>query len=422
MITGKSKTLFKQASEMIPGGVNSPVRAFGSVGTDPVYITKGSGSLITDVDGNAYVDFCGSWGPLALGHAHPLVINAIRETAGNGLSFGTCCPLEVEFAELFLELVPHADMVRTVSSGTEAVMTALRLARGFTGRDKILKFDGCYHGHSDCLLTAAGSGLLTNALSFSKGVTQKTISEVISAPYNDLNHVKEIFAKEGKEIAAIIIEPVAGNMGLVMPEPGFLEALREICDEYGACLIFDEVITGFRFHAGAYATKTGITPDISTFGKIIGGGMPIGAVAGKKEIMEHLAPLGEVYQAGTLSGNPVALAAGITTLKTLRDTNPYPDMAKLASVFADTVNAAATDAYCAVSGGVFTLFFTANQPKCLSEVKACDTERFAAYFRHMLAHGFYVSPSQFELNFISAAHTEPEVKAAAEVAVAFLNM
>lgn len=417
-----SKKLFDRAKKHIPGGVNSPVRAFGSVGADPIYISSGSGSRIYDVDDNEYIDFCGSWGPLALGHAHPAVTDAVRYTVTNGLSFGTCNPLEVDFAELFCEMVPHADMVRSVTSGTEAVMTAIRLARGYTGRAKILKFDGCYHGHSDCMLSAAGSGLLTNSISFSHGVTGNTISEVISIPYNDLERAREVFEKEAENLAAVIVEPVAGNMGLVLPEPGFLEGLRELCDANNSCLIFDEVITGFRFHAGAYAQLVGIIPDISTFGKIIGGGMPIGAVAGKREIMELLAPLGKVYQAGTLSGNPVALAAGIVTLNVLRDVDPYPEMARLAQLFAGSVNAAVSDAHCRAYGGVFTLFFNSEkQLKNLTQVQKCDTERFAAYYRHMLSKGFYMSPSQFELNFVSDAHSQPEIEAAAAAAIDFLK-
>lgn len=407
----KSQDFFTRARETIPGGVNSPVRAFNSIGVNPVYIKCGRGSRIWDVDDNEYIDFCGSWGPLALGHAHPAVVEAVRQTATDGLSFGTCCPQEVEFAELFLELVPHAEMVRTVSSGTEAVMTALRLARGVTGRDKIIKFDGCYHGHSDSLLISAGSGLLTQSISSSKGVPENIVADIITAPYNDIDYVREIFTANPDSIAALIIEPVAGNMGLVMPRNDFLRKLRAVCDEYGACLIFDEVITGFRFHAGAYATLAGVIPDISTFGKIIGGGMPIGAIAASKTIMEHLAPVGEVYQAGTLSGNPVALAAGIATLKILREENPYPEMTRLARLFSDKANELlGDDAHCISFGGAFTVFFSPRQPlRDLSDVQTCDTDRFATYYRHMLHNGIYLSPSQFELNFVSAAHTKHDI-------------
>ena len=409
----KSKNLYSTACNKIPGGVNSPVRAFKSVNSTPVYIQSGQGARIRDVDGNEYIDFCGSWGPLALGHAHPAVVEAVQKTAADGLSFGTCNPLEVEFAELFLELVPHAEMVRTVSSGTEAVMTALRLARGITGRSKIIKFDGCYHGHSDQLLVSAGSGLLTQSISSSQGVPENTVSDVITAPYNDIDYIRKVFAANSGSIAALIVEPVAGNMGLVLPEAGFLQELRDLCNEYGALLVFDEVITGFRFHAGAYAEIAGVMPDISTFGKIIGGGMPVGAIAGNKEVMEHLAPAGSVYQAGTLSGNPVALAAGIATLKTLRDENPYPEMKRLGKMFADKANEILGEgAYCAVYGGVFTIFFSSKNPmRNLNDVQSCETERFAGYYRKMLDNGIYLSPSQFELNFISAAHTENDILA-----------
>lgn len=421
-----STKLFERACRVIPGGVNSPVRAFNSVDAEPVFIKRGNGSKIYDVDGNEYIDFCGSWGPLVLGHADSDVLEAVTATARNGLSFGTCNPLEVEMAELLAELVPHAEMFRLVSSGTEAVMTALRLARGYTERKYIIKFDGCYHGHSDCLLVNAGSGLLTQAVSSSKGVPDSVTSEVISLPYNDREQLTQAFARYSDDIAALIIEPVAGNMGLVKPEPGFLEFIRQLCNDNGTCLIFDEVITGFRFHPGAYASLTDVIPDITTFGKIIGGGMPIGAIASTREIMEYLAPLGEVYQAGTLSGNPVAVAAGIATLKKLKTTNPYPKMGELAQLFATTINNFAAEqkiaVHCANYGSAFTLFFTDQQPlNNLDEVKQCDTERFAGYYRHMLSNGFYMSPSQFELNFISAVHTESEIKAAATCAIEFLS-
>ena len=306
-------------------------------------------------------------------------------------------------------------------------MTALRLARGFTGRTNIVKFDGCYHGHSDCLLVSAGSGLLTNSISSSKGVTDKAVSEIITTPYNDIEKVKRIFEEQGDAIAAIIVEPVAGNMGLVMPEKGFLEELREICTHYGACLIFDETITGFRFHCGPYSSIAGITPDISTFGKIIGGGMPIGAIAARKEIMEQLAPLGKVYQAGTLSGNPVALTAGIATLKILKETNPYPYLSEQAKLLTDRINGYAREnklaVNCKACGGAFTIFFTENEEiKNLDGVKKCDTELFAKYYRHMLKHGIYMSPSQFELNFISSTHTETDIKTITNVIIDFLSI
>ena len=421
-----SEKLFERACKHIPGGVNSPVRAFGSVGTTPIYIESGKGSRIFSSDGKEYIDFCGSWGPLILGHSNQEVLKAVQDTAEKGLSFGTCNPLEVEFAELFCELIPHADMVRLVNSGTEAVMTALRLARAFTNRANIVKFDGCYHGHSDCLLVSAGSGLLTNSISSSKGVTDKAISEVITTPYNDIEKVKKIFAEQGDTIAAIIVEPVAGNMGLVMPQKGFLEELRKICTQYGACLIFDETITGFRFHCGAYSEIAGITPDISTFGKIIGGGMPIGAIAAGKEIMELLAPLGEVYQAGTLSGNPVAAVAGIATLRILKASDPYFKLSELASLFADKINNYVQEnklaVHCKTYGSTFTLFFTAkDEINNLEDVKNCDTELFATYYRYMLDKGIYMSPSQFELNFVSAAHSRQDIETAADAVIEFLS-
>lgn len=424
MNTEQSAQLFDRACASIPGGVNSPVRAFGSVGGHPLYMESGSGSRIKDVDGNEYVDFCGSWGPLVLGHSQPDVLKAVCETAAQGLSFGTCCPNEVEFAELFKELVPSCEMVRCVNSGTEAVMTALRLARGVTGRNLIVKFNGCYHGHSDSLLIAAGSGLLTQSIASSKGVTEALVSEIITADYNDDTKIEQIFTEYGQDIAAVIIEPLAGNMGMIKPRKEFLQLLRDRCDATGAQLIFDEVITGFRFHAGAYAELIGIQPDIMTFGKIIGGGMPIGAVASSRANMEQLAPLGGIYQAGTLSGNPVALAAGITMLKLLRDQAPYAEMERLAEIFCTTVNKAATGkgAHCARHRSVFTLFFTDKQPlQNLTDVQGCDTAAFARYHRHMLEAGFYLSPSQFELNFISAAHCETKVRAAAEAAAAFFK-
>ena len=422
-----SEKLFQRACEHIPGGVNSPVRAFASVGTNPIYIESGKGSRIFSADGKEYIDFCGSWGPLILGHAHPLVVKAVQDAAANGLTFGACNPLEVEFAEIFCELVPHADMVRLVNSGTEAVMTALRLARGFTDRTNIVKFDGCYHGHSDSLLVSAGSGLLTNSISSSKGVTDKAVSEVISTPYNDIEKVKRIFEEQGDTVAAVIVEPVAGNMGLVIPENGFLEELREICTHYGACLIFDETITGFRFHCGPYSSIAGITPDISTFGKIIGGGMPIGAIAARKEIMEQLAPLGKVYQAGTLSGNPVALAAGIASLKILKETNPYPFLNEQAKRLSDKINSYAGEHKLAVNckafGGAFTIFFTEKEDiNNLDDVKTCDTELFAKYYRHMLKHGIYMSPSQFELNFISSTHTQADIETTVNTIIGFLSL
>ncbi len=408
-----SKELFARACKVIPGGVNSPVRAFNSVGGDPVYIVKGNGSRMQTADGVELIDFCGSWGPLPLGHARPEVVEAIKQAASDGTSFGTNTPREVEFAELICELVPYIDMVRLVSSGTEAVMTALRLARGYTGRNKILKFEGGYHGHTDCLLVSAGSGLLTAGISSSAGVPDSMTADIFVAPYNDIDAVRQIVSENANDLAAIIMEPVAGNMGLVPSKPGFLEELRQISDDCGALLIFDEVINGFRLGPTTYGNMCDVTPDLTTLGKIIGGGMPIGALGGRKDIMESLAPLGAVYQAGTLSGNPVAVAAGMTTLKILRDENPYPEMARLGKKLADSVNSHCAekniDMHIAQLGGVFTPFFRKEEIKNLEDAKCCDTKQHAKFFHSMLKSGIYLPPSQFEAAFVSAAHTEEDI-------------
>ena len=422
----KSSELFKRAQQSIPGGVNSPVRAFDSVGGEPIYMVKGEGSSMWGVDGKKYIDFCSSWGPLILGHCHEATVKAVQNAALEGLSFGTCNPREIEMAELIKELVPSIDMVRCVNSGTEATMTALRLARGFTGRNKILKFDGCYHGHADYLLVAAGSGLLTAGTSSSAGVSEKAVSEMIVVPYNDLDAVKDAFEKHGDEIAAIIVEPVAGNMGLIEPVDGFLEGLRSVTEENGSLLILDEVITGFRLGATTFGNLCGVTPDLTCLGKIIGGGMPIGALGGRREVMEFLAPLGPVYQAGTLSGNPVALAAGVEMLKALRDDNPYPHMTSLATKIEVAINENAKETggsyFCQRTGGLFTIFFTGQKEITnLDDVKKCDTEQFSRYFKHMVDNGIYISPSQFELGFVSAAHSEQDINTFITTALEFLN-
>lgn len=422
----KSSEFFERAQKSIPGGVNSPVRAFNSVGGEPIYMVKGDGAYMWDVDNNKYIDFCSSWGPLILGHCHKPTIEAVQKAAAEGLSFGTCNPREVEIAELIKELVPFIDMVRCVNSGTEATMTALRLARGYTGRNKILKFDGCYHGHADYLLVSAGSGLLTSGTSSSAGVSEKAVSEMIVVPYNDINAVREAFSRYGDEIAAVIVEPIAGNMGLVEPVDGFLEGLRDITENNGSLLIFDEVITGFRLGPTTFGNLKNITPDLTCLGKIIGGGMPIGALGGKKEVMESLAPLGPVYQAGTLSGNPVALAAGVEMLKELRDNPPYSRMEKFAKKIEDAVNSKAEESgssyFCKRIGGLFTIFFTdKKQIKNLADVKGCDTDMFSRYFKHMVDNGIYISPSQFELGFVSAAHTEQDIDTFIATALEFLN-
>jgi glutamate-1-semialdehyde 2,1-aminomutase len=406
----KSRKLFDQAKKMIPGGVNSPVRAFNSVAGAPVYLERGEGASVFDLDGNEYLDFCGSWGPLILGHAHPRVIEAVVKASERGLTFGACNSAEVEMADLLSRTIPYMEMSRMVNSGTEAVMSALRLARGFTGRSKILKFDGCYHGHADSLLVSSGSGLLTGGISTSKGVTEKVVSDVLVAPYNDTEAVAEILERHGDDMAAVIVEPVAGNMGLVKPAPGFLEFLRSETSRRGALLIFDEVISGFRLGPTTYGAMLGITPDLTTLGKIIGGGMPIGAFGGREEVMRNVAPLGGVYQAGTLSGNPVALAAGIATIQTLLDEHPYERMANLAESIKDAVEK--HDVLCETLGGMFTIFFTdaKRPPANLADVKNCDLEAFSEYHRGMLERGVYLPPSQFELNFVSAAHSSADIE------------
>ena len=406
---------FERAKKVIPGGVNSPVRAFNAVGGTPVYFRRGKGSKVWTEEGAELVDFCGSWGPLILGHARDEVVEAVARAAADGLSFGANTAAEAEFAELVCSMVPTIGMLRLVSSGTEAVMTAVRLARGVTGRRKILKFDGCYHGHSDYLLVAAGSGLLTGGISSSAGVSPAATAEVFVAPYNDLAATQEILRAHGDEIAAVIVEPIAGNMGMVEPLPGFLEGLRAATADCGALLIFDEVITGFRLGPTTYGTLAGIEPDLTTLGKIIGGGMPIGAVGGSVRMMSHLAPLGPVYQAGTLSGNPVAVAAGRKTLELLRDENPYPEMERLARHLADGINRLASERglelHCAQRGGMFTPFFRKEPVRNLDDSKSCDQQAHARYFHHMLDGGFYTPPSAFEVAFVSAAHTEGEIDA-----------
>jgi glutamate-1-semialdehyde 2,1-aminomutase len=408
-------SLFERAQRVIPGGVNSPVRAFRSVGGDPIFVRRGKGSRIWTTDGRELVDFCGSWGPLILGHAREEVIEAITRAAADGTSFGISTEREVEFAELLCKMIPHIERVRLVSSGTEAVMTALRLGRGFTGRNRVIKFDGCYHGHSDAMLVAAGSGLLTGGIASSAGVPPGMTADVSVVPYNDLNAVKEVFRHCGNDIAAVIVEPVAANMGLVPPAEGFLNGLRDVTAQAGAVLIFDEVITGFRFGPTTYAAICGVTPDLVCLGKIIGGGMPIGAVAGRADIMGKLAPLGPVYQAGTLSGNPVAVAAGLATLQILGRENPYPRIARLTAELAagieDRARQRGVPLRCPHAASLFTPFFCADPVTCLADARHCDTQRFARFFHGLLDHGIYLPPSQFEVGFLSAAHTERDTSA-----------
>jgi glutamate-1-semialdehyde 2,1-aminomutase len=408
-----SEALFDRAKAVIPGGVNSPVRAFKAVGNTPVFIDHGKGSRMFSADGQELVDLCGSWGPLALGHAHPAVVEAIRRAASAGTSFGACTEREVELAELLCARIPYMERVRLVNSGTEACMTAIRLARGHTGRNKIMKFDGCYHGHSDALLVSAGSGMLTGGIASSAGVPECVATDTMVCPYNDLPAVESLLRQHGHDMAAVIVEPVAGNMGLVPPESGFLEGLRRLTEESGALLILDEVITGFRLGPTTYGALRGITPDLTCLGKIIGGGMPIGAIGGRAGIMDRLAPLGPVYQAGTLSGNPVAVAAGLSTLRTLIAENPYPAIERLGKRVADEIGKRTTPsglkAHVAQLGGMFTLFFCDGPVRNMAEAKRCDTAAYARFFQEMLKRGFYLPPSQFEVCFISAAHTREDI-------------
>ncbi len=406
----RSARLFENAKRRIPGGVNSPVRAFGPVGGVPPFIASANGCRITDVDGRVYVDYVGSWGPMILGHAHPAVLAALRETIERGTSFGAPTEAEVDLAELICERVPSAEMVRLVSSGTEATMTALRIARGATGRDAIVKFEGCYHGHADSFLVAAGSGAATHGHPSSPGVPASLAALTLTAPFNDLGAVAEIFARSGKEIAAVIVEPVAGNMGCVPPQPGFLEGLRALTKEYGALLIFDEVMTGFRVHPRSAQGLYGIDPDLTTLGKIIGGGLPIGAVAGKRPLLEQLAPVGPIYQAGTLSGNPLSVAAGLATLRTLRDQEEtiYGKLEELTRSLVTQVGAALRDRAVPHQvqrvGSMFAIYFTDALVHNFADAKRSDANLFKRFFHGMLAGGIYFAPSPYEAAFVSAAH------------------
>ena len=420
-----SEELFKEAVKVIPGGVNSPVRAFNSVGGNPIYMKAGVGTRMISEDGVEYLDFCGSWGPLILGHADPDVVKAVQDAVARGLSFGTCCASEVEMAGLLCSLCDGMEKVRMVTSGTEATMTALRLARGYTGREGVVKFAGCYHGHHDAMLVSAGSGLLTQGQVSSKGVTSGAVSSVSVLPYGDFETFSRFMEQKGKDTAAVIVEPIAGNMGLVDPGVDYLKHLRTVCNQYGTVLIFDEVITGFRMGPHPYGTLMGITPDLTCLGKIVGGGMPIAAVGGHKEIMDFLAPVGPVYQAGTLSGNPVALKAGITTLKKLQEKQPYGEMERLCSLMADKVNRFAEgenlDFHIAHKGGAFTPFFRKEKVSTLEDAQACDTERFGAFHRFMLSQGIYLPPSQFEASFFSAVHKEEDALKLADSIIDFLK-
>jgi glutamate-1-semialdehyde 2,1-aminomutase len=414
MIQLRSQQLFKQAQHIIPGGVNSPVRAFKSVGADPLFIKKASGSHIFDEDNNTFIDYVGSWGPMILGHCHPTIIAAVNRCMENGSSFGAPTELEITLAQMVVDAVPSIEMVRMVSSGTEATMSAIRLARGYTGRDKILKFSGCYHGHADSLLVKAGSGAATFGVPDSPGVPADFAKHTLTAEFNSLESVNSLLAENRGQVACIIIEPVAGNMGTVPPRPGFLEGLREICTSNEIILIFDEVMSGFRVAYGGAQTLYGVIPDITTLGKIIGGGLPVGAFGGKKEIMENLSPSGGVYQAGTLSGNPLAMTAGIETLKLLQKPGFYQQLEDKSRFLSEGIVKAAESAgypiYATRVGSMFCTFFTANEVFDWSTASACDTKSFARFFLAMLQEGIYLAPSQFETAFISASHSEKDLE------------
>lgn len=422
----KSEALFKEAARFIPGGVNSPVRAFGSVGETPRFIASAKGAYMTDADGNTYLDFVGSWGPMILGHSHPAVLEAVLDACRQGLSFGAATEREVEMAELICSLVPSIEMVRMVNSGTEAVMSAVRAARGFTGRSKIVKFAGCYHGHSDSMLVKAGSGVMTAGIPDSAGVPEGCTRDTLTAVYNDLESVEEMFSTCGSEIAAVIVEPVAANMGVVLPEKDFLSGLRSICDRYNALLIFDEVITGFRLSLAGAQGYFDVRPDLTTFGKIIGGGMPVGAYGGRRDVMELIAPSGPVYQAGTLSGNPVAMAAGLAQLKLLRDTPDfYKELNRKGDLFFEGMKQAVKEAgkpwQINHAGSLGCIFFTEGPVTDYARAKTSNTEAFSEYFSYMLGHGIYLAPSQFEAMFLSSAMTEKELGEVLEIFKIYLK-
>jgi glutamate-1-semialdehyde 2,1-aminomutase len=407
---------FIDAQKYIPGGVNSPVRAFKGVGGDPVFIQRAEGPYLYDTDGKRYIDYVASWGPMIAGHAHPKIVQAVQESVTNGLSFGAPTPIETRVAEKICELIPSIDLVRMVNSGTEATMSAIRLARGYTGRDKIVKFTGCYHGHGDSLLVKAGSGVLTLGLPNSPGVPASLAEHTITLNYNDINQVKTVFAEIGSQIACIIVEPVAGNMNCIPPVPGFLQGLREVCDEYGSVLIFDEVMTGFRVALGGAQALYGVKPDLTTLGKVIGGGMPVGAFGGQRKIMEQIAPLGPIYQAGTLSGNPVAMAAGLATLEIVSEPNFYENLSVKTETFVKDLLALAKTANIPMTGvsvgGMFGLFFsTADKVENFEQVSACDVERFKKFFHGLLEKGVYLAPSAFEAGFVSSVHSQTDIEA-----------
>ena len=417
----RSHDRFVAAQKHIPGGVNSPVRAFRGVGGDPVFVDNASGPYIFDPDGKRYIDYVGSWGPMVLGHAHPEVIDAVGEVIHKGLSFGAPTEIETRMADKVCELMPAIEMVRMVSSGTEATMSAIRLARGFTGRDKIVKFEGCYHGHSDSLLVKAGSGALTLGEPSSPGVPAALAEHTITLTYNDADQVRETFRRIGDQVACIIVEPVAGNMNCIPPVPGFLETLREVCDQSGALLIFDEVMTGFRVSLGGVQGLYGVRPDLTTLGKVIGGGMPVGAFGGRRDVMEKIAPLGPVYQAGTLSGNPVAMTAGLKTLELISAPGFFEELSSSTARLMTGLKAAAEAAGVPLAenhvGGMFGIFFTdAAQVTDFEQATACDSDRFRRFYHAMLDRGVYLAPSSFEAGFVSAAHDASDIQATIEAA------
>ena len=419
-MAARSEALFERAVKCIPGGVNSPVRAFGSIGGTPRFIKKAKGSHIFDVDGNEYIDFIDSWGPCILGHDHPAIREAFVKAAENGLSFGCATEIEVEMAEFICERIPSIEMIRMVNSGTEAVMSALRAARGYTGRDKIIKFAGCYHGHSDAMLVSAGSGVMTSGVPDSAGVTKGCTQDTLTAVYNDLDSVRQIMEANEGQVAAVIVEPVGANMGVVLPEEGFLQGLRDLCTKNGALLIFDEVITGFRLGFTGAQGRFGVTPDLTTYGKIIGAGMPVGAYGGRKEIMEMVSPAGPVYQAGTLSGNPIAMAAGLTQLRILYE-NPdiYQKLEKKGEKLYGSITEilAEKQAPCRVNhiGSLGCVFFTTEPVTDYASAKTSDTKAYADYFHYMLNHGVHLAPAQFEAMFLSDAHTSQDIEKTLEL-------
>jgi glutamate-1-semialdehyde 2,1-aminomutase len=408
-----SSTLYSNAKEVMPGGVNSPVRAFNAVGGEPLFIKSGKGSQIIDVDGNKFIDYVASWGPLIFGHAHPRVVEAIIRQAELGTSYGASTELEIELAEKVVSAIPSVEIVRMVNSGTEAVMSALRLARGITGRDKIVKFEGCYHGHGDSLLVKAGSGLVSLGIPECPGIVSSLAEKTLNLSYNDVEGVRDLFQREGKDIAALIVEPIAGNMGVIPPRPGFLQTLRDETKKAGALLIFDEVISGLRVSLGGAQKFFGITPDITCMGKIIGGGLPVGAYGGSKEVMDHISPVGSIYQAGTLSGNPLAMAAGNVVLDLLSEPRVYELLEekskKLCDGFEKNTQALGISAQFNRVGSMFSMFFTDQQITNFESVKTCDTNFFKNYFNAMLEEGIYIAPSQFEAGFMSAIHSDKEI-------------